>query len=419
MLVRVTTTIILLALFTHCIEEFERVVVVTESDVATDDSFINGDGENITTSAMGSGNCSNTMKSLCCIFGNCSCTSLYNALANLSNNVLINITTDVELFVAIQIVGLSNIAITGHNNPTVNCNGSGRLHFISCYNCTIEGITWEGCGTRNISFNDEIYPVFQLTNSYNLTIQNCSFQHSIGPAVVLSGMSGDVNINYCNFLYNNEYEGHGTAIHYSSNNTLRDPSIKFIITGCNYFYNGRAKSVVYFSKLSTNFEVCEYLELQDSKFIHNKGVPIYLSYQDLYINRNVEFSDNVAEDGGGVFISDHSNVIFHKSATVNFTNNRATNNGGAIFLTNHSSILFRDHFTSYQCINEQYNTLGDQLLANFIMVTFYHNTANQLGQDIYAHTSNMVVGNHAMIALYGNGWDYPHISSAVYAEPFF
>ena len=73
MLVKVTTTIILLALFTHCIEGFERVVVVTESDVATHDSFINDDGENITTSAMGSGNSLNTMKSLCCIFGNCSC----------------------------------------------------------------------------------------------------------------------------------------------------------------------------------------------------------------------------------------------------------------------------------------------------------------------------------------------------------
>ena len=156
-------------------------------------------------------------------------------------------------------------------------------------------------------------------------------------------MSGDVNIKYCNFLYNDEYEGHGTAIYYSSNNMLTDAPIIFIITGCNYFYNERAKSIVYFS---TKLRVCEYLKLQDSKFIHNKGVPIYLSNQDLHINGNVEFSNNFAEDGGGIFISDHSNVIIHISATVNFTNNRATNNGGAIFLNNHSSILFKDHFSS-------------------------------------------------------------------------
>ena len=299
----------------------------------------------------------------------------------------------------------------------MNCNGSGRLHFVSCYNCTIEGITWEGCGARNIILNDDddIYPVFQLTDSYNLTIQNCSFQHSIGQAIVLSRMSGDVNINYCNFLYNNEYEGHGMAIHYSSNNILTYPPIIFIITGCNYFYNGRAKSIVYFSKFSTKFKVCEYFKLQDSKFIHNKEVPVYLSNQDLHINGNVEFSNNVAEDGGGIFISDHSNVIFHKSATVNFTNNRATNNGGAIFLSNHSSILFKDHFTSHQCFNELYNILGDR---NFTIVTFYQNTADQLGQDIYAHISNITVGDHATVALHGSGQDYHHNSGAIYAEHY-
>ena len=51
-----------------------------------------------------------------------------------------------------------------------------------------------------------MYPILQFTNSSNITIQNYSFQLSIRQAVVLSGMSGDVNINYCNFLY--QYEGH-------------------------------------------------------------------------------------------------------------------------------------------------------------------------------------------------------------------
>ena len=126
----------------------------------------------------------------------CFCLSLFNVLANLTSNVLINIITDVQLNSIIQIVGLANIAITGLNNPTVNCNNSGGLHFISCYNCTIEGITWEGCGARDIGDDHIVYPVLQLTNSSNITIQNCLFQRSMGQAVVLSGMSGDVNITY-------------------------------------------------------------------------------------------------------------------------------------------------------------------------------------------------------------------------------
>ena len=110
-------------------------------------------------------------------------------MTNLASNVLINITTDVELSSIIAVVDLANIIITGHNYPIVNCNNSGGLHLMSCYNCTIEGITWEGCGVINISDDHIVDPVLQLTNSSTITIYKCSFQQSIGKAVVLSGMS--------------------------------------------------------------------------------------------------------------------------------------------------------------------------------------------------------------------------------------
>ena len=110
------------------------------------------------------------------------------------------------------LVDLADVTITGHYNPTVNCNNSGGLHFTSCHNCTIEGITWNGCGARNISDDGNVYSVLQLFNSSNITIKNCSFQHSIGQAIVLSGMLGAVNIDHCKFSSNRQYEGHGTAI---------------------------------------------------------------------------------------------------------------------------------------------------------------------------------------------------------------
>ena len=95
--------------------------------------------------------------------------------------------------------------------------------------------TWEGYGVRIIGDNDNIYPVLQLTNSSNTTAQICIFQWSIGQTVVLSG---DVNINYCNFLYNKQYKGHGTAVYYSSNNALINSSLKLMFTGCDFFHNG-------------------------------------------------------------------------------------------------------------------------------------------------------------------------------------
>ena len=365
---------------------------------------------------MRSGRTLNIFRRSCCIYGNCSCQSLYSALANLTSNVLINITTDVELSSIIQRVNLANITITGYNNPTVNCNNSGGLHFISCSNCTIEGITWKRCGGRNISDDEIAYPILQLTNCSNIIIQNCSFQHSMSQAVVLSGVSGDVNINYCSFLYNKQYEDHGTTIHYSSNNNkLIVSPFNIIVSNCNFFYNEGAKSIVYFGQPSTIH--CDILNLSDSIFFHNKGVPIYLSNQDLLIHGDVKFHNNIAENGGGIFASDHSNVIFHKSSTVEFINNTAHTNGGAIFLTNHSSILFKGYSTSYQCY-ELYNISGDQMLVNSFttcIVQFYNNTANRLGQDIYVDNSNITFDNNAKVIFDGNALKVlRHSPSAVY-----
>ena len=419
MLLKVTIIVILLAQFIHYTEGFERVIIVTESDATINDSFTDDNGDDISTRAIGSGSASYTYTNLCCAYENCSCPSFYRALDNLTSNVLINITTDVVLSSIIPIVGISNIAITGHNNPTVYCNNSGGLHFISCYNCAIDGITWEGCGAINIGGDDNsVYPVLQLTNSSNITIQNCLFEQSVGQAVVLSGMSGDVNTNYCNFLYNNQYEGHGTVIHYSSNGMLMSSPLRLMINNCNCIDNGRAKSIMYFSELSA--KLYKYLELHNCEFHHNKGVPIYLSNQDLHVNGNIEFSNNIAESGGGIFISDLSNVIIHKSATVNFTNNTATNNGGAIFLTNYSSILIEDHPTQHHCYDSKvYDTVSDQYLTDLsVIVTFYNNRAYELGDNIYGHNSNITVGNNATITfdcLNGcNGGG----SSAMYAKHF-
>ena len=194
-MLRVTKVALLLILFIQYIEGFERVIEISESN---DHDELSSDG--IVTSAIGSGSGSYILENSCCIYGNCSCPSLYNALVNLASNILINITTDVELSSIIPFDDLANITITGHNNTTVNCNDFGGLHFTSCYNCTIKGINWENCGARNISNDGNVYPVLQLFNSSNIMIKNCSFQHSIGQAIVMSEMSESVNISYCNFF---------------------------------------------------------------------------------------------------------------------------------------------------------------------------------------------------------------------------
>ena len=400
MLRRITTITLLLTVYIQYINGVERVIVVSESDIH--DVLISND-DVPAINATGSGSGSHVFEgflTLCCVYGNCSCPSLYNALASLTSNVLINITTDVVLSSIIPLDDLANITITGHNNPTVSCNGSGGLHFVSCHNCIIEGITWDKCGDKNITENGNVsHPIIQLINASNITIKDCSFQHSIGQAILLSQIIGAVNISHCNFLSNNHYEGHGSAIHYSSHGRSMS-SLTFMIGNSNFTHNEGAKSVVYFNQLSKSDKSCEYLYLQNSNFYYNKEVPIYLSNQNLYISGNIEFNGNVAENGGGIYISDHSNVTVHKSATVKFTHNRANRNGGAIFLCNHSSITLKEHNILQPCYYDKlYYTVGDQYFTrSLIAVAFYNNTANEFGGDIYVHHSKIMFGNFAEVS---------------------
>ena len=177
----VTTIILLVAVCIQYIEGIQRVIVVSEPDISTSNALISDDEDIPVTSGIDSGSGSQIFEGsliLCCYFGNCSCPSLYTALANLTSNVLINITTDVTLSLIISLHNLANITITGHNNPTVNCNGSGGLHFISCHNCIIEAIAWDRCGAKNVRNKVNIsHPVLQLINSSTITIKNCAFQH--------------------------------------------------------------------------------------------------------------------------------------------------------------------------------------------------------------------------------------------------
>ena len=135
--------------------------------------------------------------------------------------------------------------ITGHNNPIVKCNNSGGLHIISCHNCIIEGITWDKCGANYMKENANApHAVLSLINSSNIIIKKCSFQQSLGQVIVLSLVTGDVNISHCNFSSNYHYEGQGSAIHYSSNVT---DFLILTIGSSDFQHNEGAKSIVYFN----------------------------------------------------------------------------------------------------------------------------------------------------------------------------
>ena len=150
---RVLTVIILSILIIQCVDGNQRIVLVSDNDL-----FVSGE-DNSSLS--------------CCVHGTCSCNSLDHALAHLTNNVLINITTDVTLSSLLKVSDLQNISVIGHNNPTVNCSNVGGLQFTLCHNCIIQGITWDGCGTKSNDTNAK--PVLKFSYSSNITIHSCIF----------------------------------------------------------------------------------------------------------------------------------------------------------------------------------------------------------------------------------------------------
>ena len=344
----------------------QRIVYVSES---ISDHFTSGDdGSNL----------------MCCVYGNCSCNSLDHALANLTSNVLINITTNVKLSLLINASSLENVSIIGHNYPTVNCTNAGGVHFNFCHNCIIQDITWDGCGTNTKA-------AINLSDSSNIIIEHCSFQYSNGPAIALSGVSGQLNIGRCNFVYNNHYGGQGAAIHYSSSKGTNDFQFFLAISNCNFTNNKNTKSLVYVENILSKY--ANNITFHNTTFCHNQGVSIYVINQTIYLQENILFQNNTAENGAGIYMEDHSTVIFGKNSDVMFIQNSADYNGGAVFLRNHSSIIFDQN--SIATFNDNDATSGiiySKVKSNVTFqatsqVTFINNSVKCHGSAIYSSGS--------------------------------
>ena len=341
-----------------------------------------------------------------CIHQSCFCQVIDNVLASLTSNVQIDLSINVTLSSIITLTDLNNISIIGHHNPTINCSNAGGVKFTSCHNCTIEGITWNGCGNKNIHVNTT--PVIEFYHSTNITIQNCTFQYSIGQAVALSEVSGSVKITHCWFLHNNHYEGNGAAVHLSSLNNLQNQFL-FIISNCDFRRNERSKSIIYIILYGNKPQL---LFLSDTVFSGNQGTPLHLSNNNIYIVGNVIFDNNTAEYGAGIVVSNHSTITFSNNSTVTFNHNTANNSGGAIYLHYFSSAIFEDN-----CFIIFHNNIAKQYYGGSIslyegskvvltgnsFVQFNKNAARVRGGALYIETnSSFVIEENSSVIFYCN-----------------
>ena len=267
-----------------------------------------------------------------------------------------------------------------------------------CNNLTIQGITWIGCGFNNFSNKyTRDYAAIRIFYHSSVIIQNNAFQYSIGPAVLLSFYKESlVIINQCNFMSNNYYNGHGAAIVISvRSRAARAHSNILTINNCNFNYNKGARSIIYLE--DTGHSSVHY-NINNISFYNNQGaVSIYLShYCSLNISGDILFKNNRAENGAGIYISDHSTVVFGENSNVKFINNSVNHNGSAIFMNNHSSVVFEQN--SVATFNDNKGISGtiyseDNSKIIFTAtswVIFNSNSVMQYGAAIYSFDNSHV-----------------------------
>ena len=338
----------------------------------------------------------------CCVIGEVPFRSIDSAIRNLTNNITIKITeSDVVLHTKVIVENLDNIAIIGHGNSTVNCIGIGAINFISCNNVTITGVDWERCG----SSNEPSYPGISFYKSSNIIIQSCSFNSSTGQAVVFSEVSGNIHITNSVFTHNKQHGGHGAAVQYSPM-IAGYTQTKLVIDSCNFSYNGASKSVIFIGD-SGNREL-QYSCLQNSRFIGNEAVPVYLSHHKLHIKGDVFFKQNTVIAGGGI-LSSSSIIEFKDKSNVIFCNNLANKYGRAISL-NDSRIYFGEtslirfannvatsHSGALSSSNNSFVLFGGST-----MVTLQSNMAGTSGGALYCKNSNVLFAENSTVTFNNN-----------------
>ena len=152
-------------------------------------------------------------------------------------------------------------------------------------------------------------------------------------------MSGNVNINHCNFINNTKYSSHGAAIQYLSNYA----NSQIAINNCNFTKNSGALSIIFIGQLEIPLYTMHRIYILNNSYLYdNQGTSIRLFNQNLYITGKSVFSNNTAENGPGIFTTDHSNIVFSKHSTTIFDSNTALNSGGAIYLANYSQMIFEE-----------------------------------------------------------------------------
>ena len=253
-----------------------------------------------------------------CLEGDYPCSSLGYVLNHLQSNDCVNITSNsVLLTTIVELHNLNAITIRGQGNTIVTCNNTGGVSCNNCGNIIVESITWDSCGDPNVDQTYSHFGGINFNTISNLSIINCTFQHSRVRALSLTSISGLIEIVHTHFLSNANY---GTIYCANSqHNFIQCTATDFKVTGAM-----RIQDVL--KEATVNISNC--------LFDHNGhlGVVNDIDYREVPC-----FNCEVADGAGLLLVSPLPNVaanIFIENT--NFSFNRGRSGAGALIKTQNS-----------------------------------------------------------------------------------
>jgi len=193
----------------------------------------------------------------CCVDGKCVCTSLSTALLNMTSNTIINITSESVTLEGHSKMGsgdLNNIAIIG-NGVTIMCNNFGSVYCEYCNNVIIDGITWDKCGNPNGTSIHTAAVTFYTSS--NISLYDCTFQHSLIIAVSFLKVSRKVLLKNCNFTSNGLIKMNSRLLSSLVITSSGSNGLDIVISECVIYDNG------YWPEASLSSQTGLYIYLSD------------------------------------------------------------------------------------------------------------------------------------------------------------
>ena len=366
----------------------------------------------------------------CCTNGECPCSSLSTALQNVTNNTIINITSEeikLEGDVMIGSGNLTNITITSQMAMITCSSNKDTISCLSCDDVTISGISWRNCslalGNTSVvscTFQDLTIIVsgsirleqslgsLQISNTYysgyvNFTISGSTF-YSLTASDPSYSAQWNITISNSTFMA----ESLASAVNFDI-----DADVWYSIYMVNitvvHFFNG-----IRFH-LSANKQNIS-ISLLSSVFIGNIGNALmnYIHSKNsnvLVLISDTEFTDVVFPgDKYGSILDVAITTDFTSSITlknVNFTNNFLNISEGIVSITAASYIIV--NMTNVNFIANEYRQedLFDEYAAVYIETVgsynkllfnhckFINNTFSQGAKLLYinGHTSGVSLNN--------------------------